>query len=142
VSYANGKIGGRRVDQDALGIVMFHVASHAPDFLMELMARLLECVADGKRQIGIALVRRWNALDIHFLAFRQNEADMHLIEATFAVVRTGRLYHDSAGRYAVKALVKLRYMRSDHFLDLRRPLHALKLDFRRSFHIPHSGSRG
>ena len=121
---------------------MFHVASHAPDFLMELLARLLESIADGKRQIGIALVRRWNALDIDFLAFGQHEADVHFIEAAFAVVRAGRLYHNSAGRYAVKASVKLRYMRSDHFLDLRRPLHALKLDFRRSFHVPHSGSRG
>jgi hypothetical protein len=33
-------------------------------------------------------------------------------------------------------------MHGDQFLDLRRPLHTLELDFRRSFHRPHSGRCG
>jgi hypothetical protein len=48
---------------------------------------------------------------------------------------TGRLHYDPAGGYSAKTFVKFSYMRSDRFLDLRRSLHALKLDFGRSFHF-------
>jgi hypothetical protein len=48
---------------------------------------------------------------------------------------TGRLHYDSAGGYSAETFIKFSYMRSDRFLDLRRSLHALKLDFGRSFHF-------
>jgi hypothetical protein len=35
----------------------------------------------------------------------------------------------------IRLKIKFSYMRSDRFLDLRRSLHALKLDFGRSFHF-------
>jgi hypothetical protein len=54
-----------------LSIVMFHIASHASDLLVQLLARVLESIADGKRQMGMAFVLRRGALDVHLLAFRE-----------------------------------------------------------------------
>jgi hypothetical protein len=42
--------------------------------------------------------------------------------------------HGTSARY-LRRPIKFSYMRSDRFLDLRRSLHALKLDFGRSFHF-------
>jgi hypothetical protein len=140
LSHADGRIDGRQVNPVALSVVMFHIAAHAAGFLMQLLARLPESIADSKRQIGMAFVLGRSTLDVDFLALGQREANVHLIEAAFAVMLAGRLYHHTTGRYAPETLVKLRYMRSNHFLDLRRPLHALKYDFRRSFHRPYSGN--
>jgi hypothetical protein len=139
LSRADGRIDGRQVNPVALSVVMFHIAAHAAGFLMQLLARLPEGIADSKRQVGMAFVLRRSALDVDFLALGEREANVYLIQAAFAVMLTGRLYQHATGRYAAETLVKLRNMRSDHFLDLRRPLHALKYDFRRSFHRPHSG---
>ena len=87
---------------DALSIVMFHIASHSPDLFMQLLARMLESIADSKCQIRAAFVFRWSVLDVHFAAFREHEANVHLIKAAFAVMRTGRLYQDAAGRWRIK----------------------------------------
>jgi hypothetical protein len=103
---------------------------------MQLLARMLESVTDSKRQFGIALVLR-RALDIHLMIFREKKADMHFIQAAFVVMLTGCFHYDPAGGYSAKAFIKFSYMRSDRFLDLRRSLHALKLDFGRSFHFPY-----
>jgi hypothetical protein len=43
---------------------MFHIASHAPNLLVQLLARVLESIADGKCQIGMAFVLRRGALDL------------------------------------------------------------------------------
>ena len=52
---------------------MLHIASHAPGFLMQLLARLPESIADSKFQIGMAFVLWRSALDIHLLALGQRE---------------------------------------------------------------------
>ena len=51
---------------------------------------------------------------LHFAALWKHEANVHLIKTAFAVMLTGRLYHDPASSYSTKAFVKLRYMRSYH----------------------------
>jgi len=123
-------------------IVIFYVASHAPNLLMQLLARMLESIGDRKYEVGTPFVFRRSPLDVHFAALWKHEANVHLIKTAFAVMLTGRLYHDPASSYSTKAFVKLRYMRSYHFLDLRRPPHTLKLDFRRRFHLPYSSNCG
>jgi pimeloyl-ACP methyl ester carboxylesterase len=58
---------------------MFHIASHAPNLLMQLLARMLESIADSKCQIGTAFALRRSLLDVHFAAFWERETNVHLI---------------------------------------------------------------
>ena len=109
-------------------------ASRAPSQLMQLLARMHESVTDSKCQFGMAFVPR-RALDVHFVTSREQQADVHFVQAALVVMLTGRLHYDPAGCYSAKTFVKFSHMRGDCFLDLRRSLHTLKLDFWRSFHF-------
>ncbi|MGA7231694.1 MAG: hypothetical protein WBG18_14895 [Xanthobacteraceae bacterium] len=100
---------------------------------MQLFARMLEGVTDSKCQFGSALVLR-GALDVpHDLLGAGGGYELRISRLRGDVdwapsLRPGRrLFGQNVHQFS--------YMRSDRFLDLRRPLHALKLDFGRSFHF-------
>jgi len=55
-----------------------------------LPARPFERIVDGERQVGMPFIRVCGAIDIDFPAVRKRQADVDLVEATCAVMTTGR----------------------------------------------------
>jgi hypothetical protein len=70
--------------------MVLHLSLHLAHTILQLPTRPFERIVDGERQVGMPLVRLCGADDIDFPAVRKRQADVDLVEATCAVMTTGR----------------------------------------------------
>jgi len=136
-SKLTGRVDGLH-GRDRLTFVLFHLPLQAADLILQPPSRMLEGIIDGKRKIGVALVRRRGAPDVDFATIRQRKMNIDLIEAAGPVMTAGPLHHDPASRDAAVAPLQLGHVLLDRIADVRSSLHPLEIDLNGRF--PYSSS--
>src|ERR1017187_4075261 len=109
--------------------MMFHLPLQVANLILQLPARPFECIVDGEIQIGMALIGLRGAVDIDFPSVWKRQADVDLIKPACPMMTAGRFQHHPACGHATKSLLKVSDVLGQDGLDLRRRIHALKIDF-------------
>ena len=120
--------------------MVLYLAADAAHLILQLPAGLLEGIVDSECQIAVALVRRWRSSYIDLSAVRQGKTNMNFIKSALAMMPSGSLHDNAAGRYSTPALFELADAPRNGVAHLRRARHALKVDLGWRLHLQYSAS--
>lgn len=120
---------------DWLAFMDLHLTLQPAGLILQLTARPLECVIDRECQVGMSLVRLRGSSNIDLAAIGEREPDVDLIEPPGPVMAAGPLEHDPTGSHSIVTALQVFYVLDDGIPEFRGPIHALKIDFDRCFHI-------
>ncbi|MBS1240038.1 MAG: hypothetical protein H6R45_744, partial [Proteobacteria bacterium] len=109
-------------------------ALHAPHLVLQLPARAIECVVDGKERLAVALIAIGCPVNVDPTAFWERKMDAHPVIAPAVMVLAGQPHDDTTGRDPSEASLQI----VDAILNMRAQqivaVAALKIDFDGYFH--------
>ncbi len=112
----------------------FRLALQFADLILQLAARAVKRVVDGKRQIGKPLVSHRAAVGIDLTPIGQHEADAHLIVPAALVMIAGTDDADVTSGDAAEPLFKLCNMRGNRLAHPISGFHSLERNLNGGFH--------